>query len=250
MLKIIKFEIGKQVKRKENLILFFMFLMPLLYSIGVYRNSNIITYNSSELVNGLSFAKDMFTFIYMAFIVYIILAINSSNILRGEIENDSINIMLTRINNRSKIYRAKLYTQIIYWTVITCLFILFSIFCYYIFISKLKIASGSILSEGWISDTLIIISLWSSYIFAISMVQSLSMNFKPFVSIGIFIIVFIILMYLKEFPKVQLVSPFYYLNKILDNWNTIIFVKYMIINWGLVFLFSFLGIKKFKKSDL
>ena len=43
MLKIIKFEIGKQVKRKENLILFFMFLMPLLYSIGVYRNSNIIT---------------------------------------------------------------------------------------------------------------------------------------------------------------------------------------------------------------
>ena len=57
-------------------------------------------------------------------------------------------------------------------------------------------------------------------------------------------------MYLKEFPKVQLMSPFYYLNKILDNWNTIIFVKYMIINWGLVFLFSFLGIKKFKKSDL
>ena len=28
-------------------------------------------YDSSELVNGLSFAKDMFTFIYMAFIVYI-----------------------------------------------------------------------------------------------------------------------------------------------------------------------------------
>lgn len=250
MLKIIKFEIGKQVKRKENLILFFMFLMPLLYSIGVYRNSNIITYNSSELVNGLSFAKDMFTFIYMAFIVYIILAINSSNILRGEIENNSISIMLTRINNRSKIYRAKLYAQIIYWTVITCLFVLFSIFCYYIFISKLKIASGSIVSKDWISDTLIIISLWSSYIFVISMVQSLSMNFKPFVSIGIFIIVFIILMYLKEFPKVQFVSPFYYLNKILDNWNTIIFVKYMIINWGLVLLFSFLGIKKFKKSDL
>ena len=124
MLKIIKFEIGKQVKRKENLILFFMFLMPLLYSIGVYRNSNIITYNSSELVNGLSFAKDMFTFIYMAFIVYIILAINSSNILRGEIENNSISIMLTRINNRSKIYRAKLYAQIIYWTVITCLFVI------------------------------------------------------------------------------------------------------------------------------
>lgn len=250
MLKIIKFEIGKQVKRKENLILFFMFLMPLLYSIGVYRNSNIITYNSSELVNGLSFAKYMFTFIYMAFIVYIILAINSSNILRGEIENNSISVILTRINNRSKIYRAKLYAQIIYWTVITCLFVLFSIFCYYIFISNLKIASGSIVSKDWISDTLIIISLWSSYIFVISMVQSLSMNFKPFVSIGIFIIVFIILMNLKEFPKVQLVSPFYYLNKILDNWNTIIFVKYMIINWGLVFLFSFLGIKKFKKSDL
>ena len=99
MLKIIKFEIGKQVKRKENLILFFMFLMPLLYSIGVYRNSNIITYNNSELVNGLSFAKDMFTFIYMAFIVYIILAINSSNILRGEIDHNEIIIKVSLIQS-------------------------------------------------------------------------------------------------------------------------------------------------------
>lgn len=82
MLKIIKFELSKQLKRKENLMLLFMFLIPLLYSIGVSTNSTIITYDSSEPVNGLSFASSMYTFVYMVFVFYLILAINSSNILR------------------------------------------------------------------------------------------------------------------------------------------------------------------------
>ena len=250
MLKIIKFELIKQLKRKENFILLFMFLIPLLYSIGVYNNSSVITYNSNEAVNGLAFANSMYVFVYMVFVFYLIIAINSSNILRGEIDNGSTSIMLTRINNRKKIYNAKLYEQIIYWAIVTILFILFSIICYYIFVSRLDISDGRLIGPNWANELLAIIAIYSSYIFVISMVQSMSMYFKSYVSIGIFIVVWIILLYFKEFPGVKIISPIYYLESLIDSGRFLDFIKFMIINWGLVIIFSFIGSRKFTRSDI
>lgn len=250
MLKIIKFELTKHIKRKENFIILFMFLIPLLYSIGVSNNSSVITYNSNEAVNGLAFANSMYAFVYMAFIFYLILAINSSNILRGEIDDGSMSIMLTRINNRKKIYTAKLYEQIIYWAIMTFLFIIFSLACYYVFISKLDISDGKLIGTNWVHDLLAIIAIYSSYILVISMVQSISMYFKSFVSIGIFIVVWVIFLYFKEFPEVKIISPIYYLECLIDSRGFLDFIKFMLLNWGLVSIFSFIGSRKFSRSDI
>lgn len=250
MLKIIKFELIKNIKRKENFIFLFMFLIPLLYSLGVYNNSSTITYNSNNPVNGLAFINSMYAFVYMVFIFYLILAINSSNILRGEIDNGSISIMLTRINDRRKIYIAKLYEQIIYWAIITLLFIIFSIICYYMFVSGLEISDGKLIGKNYIHDFLSIVAIYSSYILVVSIVQSMSMYFKSFISIGIFIVAWVILLYLKEFPDIKIISPIYYLDNVIDSGGFINFIKFMIINWGLVGLFSSIGIRKFIRSDI
>lgn len=87
MKTLVRFELFKQLRRKENLLVFFMFLLPLFYGLGVHNHSLIVTYNSKELINGLTFADNMYTLVYMVFVMFLILAINSANILKGEIEN-------------------------------------------------------------------------------------------------------------------------------------------------------------------
>lgn len=250
MKALVKFELFKQLKRKENLLVFIMFLLPLFYGLGVYNHSLIVTYNSKELINGLTFADNMYTLVYMVFVIFLILAINSANILKGEIENGSLSMMLNRVNNRRKIYRSKFYAQSIYWWVVTALFVVFSIGCYYLLVANLPIADGKLFDSRYLSDLMGIVAVGSLYILAVSLVQSLSMYVKSYVSIGLFIVLFVVFVYLKSFPGVQLASPIYHLQQLLDTGKGIDFMRFMALNWGLVLLFNTIGIRKFERSDL
>ena len=250
MKTLVRFELFKQLRRKENLLVFFMFLMPLFYGLGVNNHSLIVTYTSKELINGLTFADNMYTLVYMVFVIFLILAINSANILKGEIENGSLSMMLNRVNNRRKIYRSKFYAQSIYWWVVTVLFVVFSIGCYYLLVANLPIADGKLISAHYLSDLMTIVATGSLYILAISLVQSLSMYVKSYVSIGLFIVLFVVFVYLKSFPGVQLASPIYHLQQLLDTGKGIDFIRFMALNWGLVLLLNTIGIRKFERSDL
>lgn len=250
MKTLVRFELFKQLKRKENLLVFIMFLLPLFYGLGVHNHSLIVTYNSKELINGLTFADNMYTLVYMVFVIFLILAINSANILKGEIENGSLSMMLNRVNNRRKIYRSKFYAQSIYWWVVTALFVVFSIGCYYLLVAKLPIADGKLFDSRYLSDLMGIVAVGSLYILAVSLVQSLSMYVKSYVSIGLFIVLFVVFVYLKSFPGVQLVSPMYHLEQLIDSGKGIDFIRFMALNWGLVYLLNLIGIRKFERCDL
>lgn len=250
MKTLVRFELFKQLRRKENLLVFFMFLLPLFYGLGVHNHSLIVTYNSKELINGLTFADNMYTLVYMVFVIFLILAINSANILKGEIENGSLSMMLNRVNNRRKIYRSKFYAQSIYWWVVTALFVVFSIGCYYLLVANLPIADGKLFDSRYLSDLMTIVATGSLYILAISLVQSLSMYVKSHVSIGVFIVLFVVFVYLKSFPGIQLVSPMYHLEQLIDSGKGIDFIRFMALNWGLVYLLNLIGIRKFERCDL
>ena len=250
MKTLVRFELFKQLKRKENLLVFIMFLLPLFYGLGVHNHSLIVTYNSKELINGLTFADNMYTLVYMVFVIFLILAINSANILKGEIENGSLSMMLNRVNNRRKIYRSKFYAQSIYWWVVTALFVVFSIGCYYLLVAKLPIADGKLFDSRYLSDLMGIVAVGSLYILAVSLVQSLSMYVKSYVSIGLFIVLFVVFVYLKSFPGVQLVSPMYHLEQLIDSGKGIDFIRFMALNWGLVYFLNLIGIRKFERCDL
>lgn len=250
MKTLVRFELFKQLKRKENLLVFIMFLLPLFYGLGVHNHSLIVTYNSKELINGLTFADNMYTLVYMVFVIFLILAINSANILKGEIENGSLSMMLNRVNNRRKIYRSKFYAQSIYWWVVTALFVVFSIGCYYLLVAKLPIANGKLFDSRYLSDIMGIVAVGSLYILAVSLVQSLSMYVKSYVSIGLFIVLFVVFVYLKSFPGIQLGSPMYHLEQLIDSGKGIDFIRFMALNWGLVYLLNLIGIRKFERCDL
>lgn len=250
MKTLVRFELFKQLRRKENLLVFFMFLMPLFYGLGVNNHSLIVTYTSKELINGLTFADDMYTLVYMVSVIFLILAINSANILKGEIENGSLSMMLNRVNNRRNIYRSKFYAQSIYWWAVTALFVVFSIGCYYLLLAKLPIASGKLYDSSYLSDLMRIVAIGSLYILAISLVQCLSMYVKSYVSVGLFIVVFVVFLYLKSFPGIQLASPMYHLEQLIDSGKGIDFIRFMALNWGLVYLLNLIGIRKFERSDL
>ena len=250
MKALVEFELFKQLRRKENLLVFFMFLLPLFYGLGVHNHSSIVTYNSKELINGLTFADNIYTLVYMVFVIFLILAINSANILKGEIENGSLSMMLNRVNNRRRIYRSKFYAQSIYWWVVTALFVVFSIGCYYLLVANLPIADGKLFGSRYLSDLMTIVAIGSLYILAISLVQSLSMYVKSHVSIGVFIVLFVVLMYIKSFPGIQLASPMYHLEQLIDSGKGIDFIRFMALNWGLVYLLNLIGIRKFERSDL
>ena len=244
MKTLVRFELFKQLKRKENLLVFFMFLLPLFYGLGVHNHSSIVTYNSKELINGLTFADNIYTLVYMVFVIFLILAI------KGEIENGSLSMMLNRVNNRRRIYRSKFYAQSIYWWVVTALFVVFSIGCYYLLVANLPIADGKLFGSRYLSDLMTIVAIGSLYILAISLVQSLSMYVKSHVSIGVFIVLFVVLMYIKSFPGIQLASPMYHLEQLIDSGKGIDFIRFMALNWGLVYLLNLIGIRKFERSDL
>ena len=186
----------------------------------------------------------------MVFIIFLFLAINSANILKGEIETGSLSMMLTRVNKRRKIYYAKFYAQTLYWWFTSLLFVLFSLACYYIFLSNTSIASGTFASASWPGDLMIIVGIGSFYILAISLVQCLSMYFKSYVSVGLFILLYVIMMYLKSFPTFQPMLPIYYLGNLIDSGDTVDFIKFMALNWGLVCTFNFIGSREFKRSDI
>lgn len=249
-MRLIRFELYKQLKRKENLMILFMFALPLFYSMGVWSHSEIITYTSDELISGLSFADNMYTLVYMVFIIFLFLAINSATILKGEIENNSLSMMLTRVNKRSRIYYAKFYAQSFSWGIVSLAFVLFSVACYCLFLSKMAIATGTIVGENWLNNLLIMIGIGSFYILGISLVQCISMYFKSYVSVGVFILIYVIGLYLKSFTLFQPFVPVHYLDKLIDSGSIMDFLRFMALNWGLVYVFNWVGNRKFKRSDI
>ena len=117
-------------------------------------------------------------------------------------------------------------------------------------VANLPIADGKLISAHYLSDLMTIVATGSLYILAISLVQSLSMYVKSHVSIGVFIVLFVVLMYIKSFPGIQLGSPMYHLEKLIDSGKVIDFIWFMALNWGLVLLLNTIGIRKFERSDL
>lgn len=250
MLETIKFEWAKQRRRRENLLLLVMLLIPLFYAVGVASGSSIITYTSTEAVNGLSFATSMFGLVYMLWIVNLFVAINSANTLRGEMDSGSISIMLTRINDRGTIYDGKLYAQIVNWIVVTGIFVLFSLGCYYALIARLPIADGSLFGAGAFGQILTLLALCSSYVLTMSFVQCVSMYTKSYVAVGLFMLGWVLCLFIKEFPVIQYLSPLYHINELIDSGRAADFIRFMLLNWGGVVFFTLLGHRKFKIRDL
>ncbi|GAS84947.1 unknown protein [Paenibacillus amylolyticus] len=251
-------ELRKLMYRKDMWIMLTMLAIPALYSIGISLNSSVIVFTGEEKEYGMSFFVNMFSFVNAVYIYYFILSLVSVRSLGGEIENKSILLYTQRINNRPKMYFAKVSSLILAFFVICLAFLIVTLVMYYLFaVQREDLVTRQLLkSEELTGLFLFFLCIVLVYIFTITFSVMLSVYFKTNTAVIIFSIVLIAFMFVSEFPTIQYLSITYYISRFgeLDLTQTSEAVKLFLANAALVAvystIFSVLGIRKFERRDL
>lgn len=248
----------KIVKRKEIIALFTMLAIPALYSLGVYFNSSVISFHSDTKEYGMSFIVNMFLFVKMIFIYFLITALFAAKSLGGEIENRSILLYTQRITDRVKIYKAKilsLYSAVL-WVIVS--FCIFSIVMYYLFtVRRTDIAVYQFIKwDEFLSLAYIFIGIVLLFFLVVSFSMMLSSFLKSNVAIIVFCVIFIVFTYFGSFPYVKFLSFEYYFNELINSaptnisYLTKIFGFYVLLITFLICICNWIGVRAFKKRDL
>ena len=251
MLKLMRIELYKLFKRKDALVIYSMMLIPLLYSIGFSRNVENITYKGgANSLSAIEFADDMFAFGFYLFIFLICVALSMVNSYRGEVDTGSITLLINKSGDRKKIYFAKLASQFVYLMIFTVLFMIFSIACYYLFLRNSDIATGKFLAEDTMGALFRISGVVLIYFWAITLAGLFSTKFNIFGSMGLFVLVWAILMYAKEFSAVRFLSPVYHLSLVMENssLHSILMLGAVLSIYMIIMLTA--SVKLFEGSDL
>ena len=104
---ITKIELKKLFQRKDSWLMFTVLLVPILYSVGLAANSEVITYTGTGNITAIGFASAMFQMSQSMFIFNVILSAIIGRSLASEIENKSIRLYINRIGIRKLIYEGK-----------------------------------------------------------------------------------------------------------------------------------------------
>lgn len=256
MKDLVKIELFKIVKHNDFLLMISMLFIPIMYSVGLALKLKSFTYIGEQKVSGLAFVAEMYTFVYMCFIYFIILSVCVIRSLKGEIENKSIRLYVQRINDRKKIYLAKIIAYFILTVNTAVIFIITSIICFYLFtIRRADIAVPEFCRNGeLLYYSVNILAVLLCFIFTVNLSFFLSAYKKSFQAMGIFIFIWLAFMYLKEFSYVKYFVPIYYVEKIVNSEVGKCEWKYLGILFMIVSVYSamsiILGQKKFEKSDI
>lgn len=253
---LVKIELSKIVKRKDFLLMLSMIFIPVMYSIGLAMNSKSFTYVGEQKVSGLGFASEMYTFVYMCFVYFIILSVGVIRSLKGEIENKSIQLYVQRINNRKKIFFAKSMAYHILLIGSTVIFILISLICFYLFVvGREDIAVLDLCSQGeFLYCVSNIISILLCFVFTINVSMFFCAYRKSFEAMGMFIFMWLAFMYLKQLAYIKYFVPIYYVEKIVNadvgsgDWKSLITILVLVFIYSVICMVF--GWKKFEKSDI
>lgn len=256
MKDLVRIELYKIIKRKDFLLMLSMIFIPIMYGVGLASNSHSFSYDGTSKVTALGYASEMMVFVYMCFIYFVILSVCVIRSLKGEVENKSILLYVQRINNRKIIYFSKMMAYGILQLIITAIFILVSVICYKVFLVQRKdIASGLFYqNDEMVQIICTVIAILLCFIFTITVSLFLSAWLKSFQAMGVFIFLWLGLMYVKEFGLIKYLAPIYYVENIIDSSTSINSVKQLLYLAVLVATVSIIcatsGSRKFLRSDL
>ena len=91
---ITKIELKKLFQRKDSWLMFAILLVPILYSVGLASNSDVITYTGTGNITAIGFVSAMFQMSQSMFIFNVILSAIIGRSLASEIENKSIRLYI------------------------------------------------------------------------------------------------------------------------------------------------------------
>lgn len=256
MRDLVRIELYKIIKRKDFWLMLSMIFIPIMYAVGLASNSQSFSYEGADKVTAIGYASEMMVFVYMCFIYFVILSVCVVRSLKGEIENKSLLLYSQRINNRKKIYFSKMIAFVLLLLVITAIFILVSLVCYKTFlIHRPDIASGMIYqSKELVQTGCILFSIFLCFVFTISVALALSSWLKSFQAMGVYIFLWLGLMYIKEFSVVKYLAPVHYVEKIIASTKNSYSVQQLVYLTMLVVAVSVIctiaGCRKFVRRDL
>lgn len=169
MLKLLKLEIRKMLTKKDIMLIFgVLVLTPFFFSFCLIKNVAGINFNGQISVE--SYGIMIWSFLKYLFVLYLVPIYIACSFIGREIENRSINIMLSNAK-RMKVLAAKIITYLFFMTGFFILFQMAGIISYFVFVQGTDFAA---VMEASIMETIFL------YLF-----QWLEMIFVLFVSIAL-----------------------------------------------------------------
>lgn len=250
---ITKIELKKLFKRKDSWLMFTILLVPILYSVGLAANSDVITYTGAGNITAIGFANAMFQMSQSMFIFNVILSAIIGRSLASEIENKSIRLYINRVGVRKLIYLGKELSLLLFSIFIDILLVLTSIIFYYaVLIHNPKVASGILYDSNAGMEIAQIICNCMFWLITIYLVMLIATKLKTLVCVGTYMILYIIMNLMSYMDGIKYLSPLHYIVAVSSNtlqfiFSTMIFSLYTIC---MGILFTHIGIRRIEKMDL
>ena len=262
---ITKIELKKLFQRKDSWLMFTILLVPILYSVGLASNSDVITYTGAGNITAIGFASAMFQMSQSMFIFNVILSAIVGRIfnvilsaivgrsLASEIENKSIRLYVNRIGVRKLIYGGKELALLIFSVFIDILLVLTSIAFYYaVLIHNPKVASGIFYDSNVGMEIVQIVCNCIFWLITIFLVMLMATKLKTLVCVGVYMILYIIMNLVSYIDGIKYLSPLHYIVVASSNSSQIMFSTILFSIYAICvgILFTHIGIRKIEKMDL
>lgn len=253
LVTIAKVELKKLLSRKDTWLMFTILLVPILYSVGLAFESNVITYMGSGSVTAIGFTSAMFQMSQSMFIFNVILSAIIGRSFASEIESKSLRLCINRIGDRRLIYFGKELALLLYSAFIDVLLIATSIICYYAVLTRNpNVANGVLCDNRMGTEIAQILSVSIFWFITIFIVMLMATKLKTLVCVATYMIFYIIMNLLSFLNGIKYFSPLYYLVEISSgSSSTLLDVTLFILYLFCIgIFFTYIGVHRLEKMDL
>lgn len=253
LVTIAKVELKKLLSRKDTWLMFTILLVPILYSVGLAFESNVITYTGSGSVTAIGFTSAMFQMSQSMFIFNVILSAIIGRSFASEIESKSLRLCINRIGDRRLIYLGKELALLLYSAFIDVLLIATSIICYYAVLTRNpNVANGVFCDNRMGTEIAQILSVSIFWFITIFIVMLMATKLKTLVCVAAYMIFYIIMNLLSFLNGIKYFSPLYYLVEISsESSSTLLDVTLFIVYLFCIGIcLTYIGVHRLEKMDL
>lgn len=257
IMTLLKLELYKLINKKTTYLLLITFLVPIIFSIGMFTGTSFLYNAGSESfdvitnsrISAIDFAVSMYT--QITYITYLIVIIIASIVLSSEIEHGQILLFVKRICNRKKILLSKYFSLLILLALYFILFIFISIILYYLFVSKSDYGNGTLLSTDMQKSLGIFLFSYMGLAMASAITILFGVWIKTFACFAVSYVLWIVSKYLVFFKRFQQLMPDSCVDYIIKNNMS---VSEIVIRFGLFIIYisiiMLFAIRIINKKDL
>ena len=206
---ITKIELFKLFKKRLSLAMCAVLFIPVFYTFSVMTNAPLLQMSPS---GALDFALAQWNLLGMTGLFQILFSLLIVGSFSSEIEKGQLRTSIVHLCNRKKIVYAKTISLIVFMVLCYCAFILFSLSCYYLFVTHTAYGTGA-----FIGDMIKVLGLprllvggmfpFMDIFITMGIVYILSLKYKSSICFMLAVGISTFLLILQFFPVVKYLVP-------------------------------------------